>query len=127
MSEPQCRRARKEMGLSYPRSSCVKCGSLMRPGWRCAEDIEGRPAGVSGAMAVSVSEEPTAEDRKLARSSEEVAIAIWEIIKPLESDPEALQIIAIALGSVVGSCATMATDPKAFVEAVADVAKSVEL
>jgi len=32
-----CRERLKATGHPYPKSSCQKCGTLMRPGWRCAE------------------------------------------------------------------------------------------
>jgi hypothetical protein len=31
---------RQAAGLPYPKSNCDKCGSLIRSGWRCAEEIE---------------------------------------------------------------------------------------
>lgn len=37
MSGPTCRAKRILLGLAYPKSSCEKCGSVVRAGWRCAE------------------------------------------------------------------------------------------
>lgn len=37
-TEPRCRQKRVALGLSYPKSGCDKCGSIIRPGWQCAED-----------------------------------------------------------------------------------------
>ena len=37
---PACRKKRQALGLTYPRSSCDKCGSLVRAGWKCAEETE---------------------------------------------------------------------------------------
>jgi len=34
-----CREKRRKAGLPYSRSSCARCGSLLRPGWSCAEEI----------------------------------------------------------------------------------------
>ena len=35
--EPTCRLKRQAMGLPYGRSNCLKCGPIIRVGWRCAE------------------------------------------------------------------------------------------
>jgi hypothetical protein len=34
-NEPNCRQKRQKLGLSYPRSSCNECGSVIREGWEC--------------------------------------------------------------------------------------------
>lgn len=36
--EPRCREKRRRLGLPYPRSSCDKCGTLIRPNFRCVEE-----------------------------------------------------------------------------------------
>lgn len=36
--DPQCRQKRMALGLPYPRSSCAKCGTLIRVGWQCPEE-----------------------------------------------------------------------------------------
>ena len=38
MSQPRCRLKRKAAGLAYTKSYCAKCGPIIRPGWRCAEE-----------------------------------------------------------------------------------------
>lgn len=124
MSGTLCRNALKEMGLPYPRSSCAKCGSLLRPGWRCADRIEQRPAGVSGAMAGI---EPAIDrEQSLSLRGQEVSKAIWAVIDPLEGDPDAAPIVALALGAVLGSFSLIATEPDEFIDAVVDVARSVK-
>ena len=50
-ADPQCRQKRIALGLPYPRSSCEKCGSLIRVGWKCAEEAE------------NLSRKPSLEDR----------------------------------------------------------------
>lgn len=35
-----CRNALARDGKSYPKSSCRRCGTLLRPGWKCAEGVE---------------------------------------------------------------------------------------
>lgn len=40
-----CRNALARDGKPYPKSNCQRCGTLMRPGWKCAEGVElGRPS-----------------------------------------------------------------------------------
>lgn len=34
-----CRNALARDGKSYPKSSCQRCGTLLRPGWKCAEGV----------------------------------------------------------------------------------------
>lgn len=34
-----CRNALKRDGECYPKSNCQRCGTLMRPGWKCAEGL----------------------------------------------------------------------------------------
>ena len=48
--EPTCRKQRQELGLPYSKSSCQRCGSLLSPGWRCAEDAS---KGASNIVAVT--------------------------------------------------------------------------
>jgi hypothetical protein len=31
-----CRERRRQLGLSYPKSNCDECGSILSPGWICA-------------------------------------------------------------------------------------------
>lgn len=39
-----CRNALAREGKPYPKSNCQRCGTLMRPGWKCAEGVElGKP------------------------------------------------------------------------------------
>lgn len=39
-----CRNALARDGKSYPKSNCQRCGTLLRPGWKCAEGVElGKP------------------------------------------------------------------------------------
>lgn len=52
-TEPMCREKRRALGLPYPKSNCDVCGTLIRPGWRCAE--RGHEAG-----------KPTDRDRAVA-------------------------------------------------------------
>jgi hypothetical protein len=49
VNDPQCRRKRMALNLSYPKSSCAKCGTVIRPGWRCAEEVEAEVAAVEAA------------------------------------------------------------------------------
>lgn len=35
---PTCRQKLIALGLPYPKSSCHKCGGILRPGWRCGEE-----------------------------------------------------------------------------------------
>ena len=35
-----CRNALARGGKSYPKSNCQRCGTLLRPGWQCAEGIK---------------------------------------------------------------------------------------
>lgn len=43
-THPACRERQKALGMAYPRSSCEKCGTLLRPGWWCAEQVEQEPS-----------------------------------------------------------------------------------
>jgi hypothetical protein len=54
-TDPQCRLARIAQGLSYPRSSCAKCGSVIRAGWSCAEGLTDT---LRGALMVKVADLP---------------------------------------------------------------------
>lgn len=36
----RCREKLRAAGLPYPKSNCEQCGSLIRPGWRCAEESQ---------------------------------------------------------------------------------------
>jgi len=39
-----CRNALAREGKPYPKSNCQRCGTLMRPGWKCAEGVDlGKP------------------------------------------------------------------------------------
>lgn len=38
-AEPLCRTRRQQLGLPYAKSNCYKCGTVIRPGWRCAEGL----------------------------------------------------------------------------------------
>lgn len=39
INEPRCRQKRQAQGLPYPKSGCDICGSVLREGWRCAEEV----------------------------------------------------------------------------------------
>lgn len=38
-AEPSCRQKLIALGLPYGKSGCSKCGSTLREGWRCAEEV----------------------------------------------------------------------------------------
>lgn len=35
-----CRNALRRDGKPFPKSSCQRCGTLLRPGWKCADGVE---------------------------------------------------------------------------------------
>lgn len=57
--EPKCRKQRQMLGLSYPKSNCDKCGSIIRPGWTCAADKES----YAGAFTTALGSVPIMENQ----------------------------------------------------------------
>lgn len=66
MAEPQCRQKRQALGLPYPKSNCEKCGSLIRAGWRCAEETPAANDGSLGHLEPMMQERITAAQTRSA-------------------------------------------------------------
>ena len=109
-----CRRKRQEFGLPYSRSNCGKCGSILRPGWRCAD--EARPSGVILAAltalrgeVVSLMEAFAGYDAAARSAASEMARVEWRAAPPPLDVPPAPP--AAAPAPVPPAAAPPALDP----------------
>ena len=89
----RCRQKRQELGLPYSRSSCGKCGSILRPGWRCADEARPSDAILAALTAlrgevVSLAEAFAGYEAAARSAASEMARVEWRAAPPpLDAPP----------------------------------------